>query len=160
MAALYGQLSGVQAIVPVPTPIVSFRTHVFSNQSKDPKIRKYSNLLSPFLIDVNNAGNNLGPAILRSQIAAKGANLDPLDIEILHDGVAKVYLCPQNLDHPLGQHQNIRYNKFYVFDGELLYNTTYHAIFPNDGFDIISNNILVPTIPSITAALGGDLGLM
>ena len=94
MASLHGELHGVHYIVHVPMPIVSFRTHAFGDQSKDPELEQSANLLSPFLIDVNNAGNNLGPAITRSQIAAKGANLDPFALAILHDEVAKVYLSP------------------------------------------------------------------
>ena len=69
-------------------------------------------------------------------------------------------MCPQKLDQPLGQPNNIRYDNLYVFDGNLLDNATYPAILPNDGFDLIPNNILVPTIPDITTALGGDCGLM
>ena len=160
MAALHGQLPGVQTIVPAPTPIISFRSHVFGDQSKNPEIGQYVNLLIPFLVDVKNYGNNLGPAILRYQIAEKGLNLYPLALSILHDVVAKVYMCPQKLDQPLGQPQNIRYGKLYVFDGNLLDNVTYHAILPNDGFDLIPNKILVPTIPAITAASGSDCGLM
>ena len=160
MAASHVQLPGVQAIVPASTPIASFRTHVFGDQLKDPDLGQYTNLLRPFLIDVNNAGSNLGPTILRSQIAAKGANLYPLALEILHDGVAKVYLCPQKLDQPLGQPHNVRYDKFYIFYGDLLDNAPYHTIPPNDGFDLIPHNILVPPIPAITAALGGDRSLM
>ena len=160
MAASHGQLPGVQAIVPAPMLIVSFRTHVFGDHSKDPNLGHYANLLRPLLIDVNNAGNNLGPYILGFHITAEGANLDPLSVAILHDGVAKVYMCPQNLHQPLGQPHNIRYNKFYVFNINILDNSTYHAILPNDGFDLIPNIILVPSIPSIVAALGGDRGLM
>ena len=160
MDAPHGQLTGVQTIVPAPTPTVSFKTHVFGYQSKDPELGQYANLLSPFLIDVINAGNNLGPAIIRSQIAAKEEILDPLGLEILRNGVAKVYLCPQKLDQPLGQPHNVRYHRFYVFDGNLLDKATYHAIIPNDCFNLIPNNILVPTIPAITFALGGDCDLI
>ena len=81
--------------MPAPTPIASFRTHVLGNQTKDPELGQYANLLSPFLIDVNNTDNNLGPAFLRSQIVEKGGNLDPLALAILHDGVDKVYISPQ-----------------------------------------------------------------
>ena len=112
MVALYGQLLGVKAIMPAPMSIASFRTHVFGDQSKDPEIEQYTNLLRPFLINVINDVNNLGPAILRSQITAKGANLDTLDLTTLHDGVAKVYLCHQNLNQPLGQPHKVRYKKF------------------------------------------------
>ena len=59
MADLHGRIPGALDIVPVPTPIVSFRTHLFGNQSKDPELEKYANLLSLFLVDINNAGNNL-----------------------------------------------------------------------------------------------------
>ena len=159
MAALYRQLPGVQAILHVPTSIVRFRTHVFGHQSNDSELRQYANLFRPFLVDVNNAGNNLGLAIIRSQIAAKGVNLDPLALAILHDGVVKVYLCPQNLDQPLGQPHNVLYDKLYVFDSNIRDNYTYHAILPNEGFNLIPNNILVTTFPQITATLGGDRGL-
>ena len=94
MAALHRQLPGVQAIVSAPTPIVSFRTDVFGDQSKDPELGQDANLLSPFLLYVHKSGNNLGPAILRSQISEKGANLYFLYPAILHDRVAKVYLRP------------------------------------------------------------------
>ena len=66
MAALHGRLPGFLAIMPAPTPIVIFITHVFGDQSKDPDIGQYTNLLSLFLIDINNAGNNLCPDIIRS----------------------------------------------------------------------------------------------
>ena len=92
MAALHGQLPGFQDILPAPNPIVSFRTHVFGDQSKDPNLRQYANLLSPFLIDVKNSGNNLGPDIIRSHITSKGVNLDPFYLAILYGLVAKVYL--------------------------------------------------------------------
>ena len=111
MAPLQGRLPGVLDIMPAPTPIVSFITHVFGDQSKDPELGQYANLLSPFLINLNNAGNNLCPAIIRSQITEKRANLDPLALAIFHNGVAKVYLCPQNLDQPLRQPHNVLYDK-------------------------------------------------
>ena len=111
MSALHVQIPGVLAIMPAPTPIVSLRTHFFCNKSKDPELGQYANLLSPFLINLNNAGNNLCPAIIRSQITEKRANLDPLALAIFHNGVAKVYLCPQNLDQPLRQPHNVLYDK-------------------------------------------------
>ena len=70
------------------------------------------------------------------------------------------FIFPPNLDQPLGQPHDVRYETFYVFDGDLLDNYTYHTILPNDGLVLIPNNILVPTIPAITDAIGGDRGLM
>ena len=81
MAALHGQLPGILAIVPLPTPIVSFRTHVFGDQSKDPELGQYANLLSPFLIDINNARNNSCPAIIRS--GAQFIPMDKLDLVLI-----------------------------------------------------------------------------
>ena len=86
------QLLGFQAIMPDPTPIASFRNHVFGNQSKDTELGQYTDLLIPFLVDVKNYSNNLGPYILRSKIVAWGESLDTLFLATLHDVVAKVYL--------------------------------------------------------------------
>ena len=57
-------------LVPAPAQNASFRTHVFADAANDPEQGNYTNLLNPFVIDVNNAGNNTAPAVL--QIAAKG----------------------------------------------------------------------------------------
>ena len=149
-----------QPLVPTPTPLVSFRTHVFQDPQRDPEQGHYQNLLNPFVIDIANVGNNVVPATLRNQIAAKGASLDPLALATLHDGKVKVYLCPQRLDQPLGQPPNPRYDTFYAFDGDLLDNVAYHATIPNACYDLIPNTILVSEVPAITAALGGDPNLV
>ena len=137
----------------------AFCTHVFSHAANDPENGDYANLLNPFLIDVNNGGNNAAPATLQNQIAAKGANLDPLALVILHKGVTKLYLCPQHLDQLLGPPVNPCYDTVYAFDGDLLDNDAYHAIVPNSCYNLIPNSILVPTIPTNTAALGADPNL-
>ena len=148
-------------LLPAPMPHVSFCTpHIFSNASNNPEAAKYANLLKPFLIGVNNTGNNTVPATLCNQIAAKGANLDPLALTIYHNGVAKIYLCLQRLDQPLGQSAHQHYNTVYTFaDSDLLDNYAYHAIIPNTCYDLIPNSILVPTVPTIMAALGADPNL-
>ena len=88
-----------QPSVPTLATPVSFCTHVFNDPQKDPEGENCANLLNPFLVDTA----NVTPAVLRNQIATKGATLDPLALALLHDGVAKVYLCPQRLDQLLGQ---------------------------------------------------------
>ena len=85
-----------QPLVPTPTAPVSFRTHVFNDPQKDPEQGVYQNLLNAFLIDTANAANNVPPATLRNQIAAKSAALDPLALATLHDGKIKVYLSAPN----------------------------------------------------------------
>ena len=146
-------------LVPTPTAPVSFRTHVFNDPQKDPELGSCHNLLNPFIIDIANPGNNIAVATLRNQIAAKGAALDPLALAILSDGKAKVYLCPQRLDQPLGQPPHNRYDTFYAFDGDLLDNIAYHAIIPNGSYDLIVNTVLVADVPTTLAAIGGDPNL-
>ena len=158
MAALQGQPQP-QVLAPAPTPIVSFCTHVFCGQSKYPEAGQCAHLLKPFLIDVNNAGNNAAPFSLCNQITFKVSNLEPIAFAMLYNAIAKIYLCPQRLDQPSGQQPHVHYKKFYVFDGDLLNNDDYHAILPNDFYDLIPNNILVPTVQTILAALAGNPGL-
>ena len=109
---------------------------------------------------MNNPANNPQPAALCSQIAGKGASLDPLALGVLVDSSMKVYLCPQCLALPLGQAPHQRYNQFHVFDSNLLDRDTYHATIPNGSYDVIPNNLLVPTLPTITAAIGADPNLV
>ena len=70
------------ALMPAPAPMVSFRSHVFDNPNKDPKLGQYANLLNPFLLVVDNPTNNIQPTALHAQIAAKGASLDPLALDV------------------------------------------------------------------------------
>ena len=46
-----------------------------------------------------------------------------------------------------------------MFDGDLLDRDTYHATIPNDSNDMIPNNLLVPTIPTIMTTIGADPNL-
>ena len=81
MDALHGQLPGVLAIVPAPTPIVSFRTHVFGDQSKDPELRQYANLLSLFLIDINMPATNYAQLLLGLEHFCRP--MDTLDLVLI-----------------------------------------------------------------------------
>ena len=68
----------------------------------------------------------------------------------------EVYLCPQRVASPLVQVPHQHHNQFYIFDGDLLDQDTYDATIPNDSHDMIPNNLQVPMVPAITAAIGAD----
>ena len=68
----------------MPRTREKFSTHDFSKATNNPEAGSYANLLNPFLIEINNAGNNTAPGMLQNQITAKGA------LAILTDSIAKI----------------------------------------------------------------------
>ena len=85
--------------------------------------------------------------------------MDPLALGIFADGRVQVYLCLQRLDQPLGQPNHNHWNHFYAFDGDLLGSTGYSVHVRDTIYRLIPNSINVPTVATITAAIGGDPNL-
>ena len=141
------------------TATPSFATHVYNDPSKDVDRGNYALLLAPFLIDPNNVGNSLTPEEIRNRINGRSTSMDPLALGVFVAGKVKIYLCPQRLDQPLGQPDHPRWNRFYAFDGDLLGGTSYNVHVRDTVYALIPNSINVPTIATITAAIGGDPNL-
>ena len=146
------QPPGFVAATPTPT----FVTTVFNDPSKDPDMGNYATLMAPFLIDPANANNNLTPAELRARVSGRANNLDPQAMCTFVDGTTRVYLCPKTLEQPLGAPNHPRWDTTYAFDGDLLEGTPYNVILSNNDYNLITNIIDVPTVATITAAIGGD----
>ena len=141
------------------TATPSFATHVYNDPTKDADNGNYAQVLAPFVIDPNNVGNSLAPDEIRNRINGRSTAMDPLALGILSEGRIRVYLCPQRLDQPLGQPNHNRWNRFYAFDGDLLGNTSYSVHVRDTIYGLVPNNINVPTVATITAAIGGDPNL-
>ena len=85
--------------------------------------------------------------------------MDPLAFCILIGGRVQAYLCPQRLDQPLGQPDHLRWNRFYVFDADLLGKTSYSVHICDSIYGLIPNRVNVPTVATVNAGIGGDPNL-
>lgn len=137
------------------TPTPTFATTVFNDANKDPDRGNYAHLMAPFLIDIANANNNLTPAEIRARVNSRTNNMDPQALCTFVGSAARVYLCPKTLEQPLGAGAHARWDVTYAFDGDLLDGTSYNVILPNNDFNLITNIVDVPTVPTVIAAIAG-----
>ena len=90
----------LQLAMPAP-PIASF-VQAFNDPSKDPLQGQYAGLIQTFAIVSNNAPTNVSPQTLCEFVAAAGTQQNLVALTYIHEGIAKVLLCPQRLDQALG----------------------------------------------------------
>jgi len=74
----------------------------------------------------------------------------------IHEGVAKVLLCPQRLDQALGAPPCPLYGKPFAFEGNLFNNQGLNVELPNEFFSLVGNQLLVPTAQVIQTAVAAD----
>ena len=148
----------IPGLVPATAP-PTFASHVYNDPSKDTDHGNYAPLLAPFIIDPNNVGNSLTPKEIQNCINGRSTAMDPLGLGILVEGKIKVYLCPQQLDQPLGQPDHARWGRFYAFDGDLLGTTSYNVHVCDTIYGLIPNILNVPNVAMIVAAVGGNPNL-
>ena len=146
---------GIAAATTPPT----FVSTVFNDPNNDPDAGNYATLLAPFLYDTANANNNVNPPELRALVNGRANNMDAQAMGYLVDNVVRVILCPKSLEQPLGSAAHTRWNTMYAFDGDLLGNTAFNVVVDNGIWGLIPNIVDVPTVGTITAAVGGDPGL-
>ena len=82
----------VQLTMPTP-PVASF-VQAFNDPSKDPLQGQYAGLFDSFAINPNNAQASVSPQALRDLVAAAGTQRNLVALTYIHEGVAKVLLCP------------------------------------------------------------------
>ena len=143
---------GIAAATTPPT----FAATVFNDPSNDPDTGNYATLLAPFLYDTANANNNTNPPELRALVNGRANNMDAQAMGILVDNVMKVILCPKTLEQPLGTAAHGRWNTMYAFDGDMLGGTAFNVVVDPGVWGLIPNIVDVPTVGTITAAVGGD----
>ena len=134
----------------------TFASDYFNDPSKDPYNGSYQALMSPFLIDINNPAR-VQPAVVRAMVAAATNNQEALLFCILHGGKTRSYLCPQKMENTVGtQFPTHLVNKYIAFDGDLHPNNGVNVELSNGMFDLLNNQVLVPTVDHITAQLAAD----
>ena len=74
----------------------------------------------------------------------------------IHEGVAKVLLCPQRLDQALRTPPCTLYGKMIAFEGNLFNNQGLNVKLLNDFFSLVGNQLLVPTVQVIQTAVAAD----
>ena len=137
----------------------TFASDYFNDPSKDPYNGSYLHLMSPFLIDINNAAA-ITPAQVRTSIAAATNNQEALLLCILHNGKTRNYLCPQRFENTVGlQLPPNLVNRIFAFDGDLHRSQGFNVELPNQLFELIGNTVLVPTVAHITAQIAADPNL-
>ena len=143
------------SLVPVPQPALF--ANLFSDASNDPHNGDYRALLAPFDIDINNAGNNVTPDVVRQQIAAAGNQRVPLALVLLVEGRLKPYFLPFRLEQAVGATPNPAIDgKIFAYDGELIHNQGILVEIINSSFSQITNQVQVGTVAHIKAQLLAD----
>ena len=136
-----------QGPLPVPTQAnVTFDGDCFSDTSKDSYSGDYSTLYDSFNVNPNNAANVTTPNIIRDSVAAAGAAYNPLALVYISDNKVHVLVCPLRIDCPLGASNLSIYGKTYAFNGDLYRNQGLNVEIPNNLFNLVSNQYLVPTV--------------
>jgi len=74
----------------------------------------------------------------------------------IHEGIAKVLLCPQHLDQSLGAPPYTLYGKIFAFKGDLFDNQGLNVELLNDIFSLAGNQLLVPKAQVIKTAVAAD----
>ena len=66
-------------------------------------------------------------------------------------------MCPQQIDHPLGSPILSTYGKTFAFDGNLYCNQGINVDIPNNLYNLLTNQHLVPKVNHITTTIAqGD----
>lgn len=113
----------------------------------------YTSVLAPFNIDINNANQNLTPAAVQNLVlSAQGA----MPLLLLHGNLVHVYLQPTMFHARLGLPATEWDNCMFITKGDLINNHPITANWSSDFFHQIPNQVLVPTVNTITNAFAAD----
>ena len=149
---------GAPAAPLMPAPHTASFSSLFADPARDPHHGDYTQLLTPFDIDVNNTGSAMRPENVRALVATAGSRRMPLAAGMLVNGRLRLFFLPFKWEPILGAPVDPSLDgKFIAFDGELIYNQGSLVEIPSDAFNRITNQVLVRTIPALKAALAGDL---
>ena len=134
----------------------TFGGDYFSDTSKDPHSGDYSSLYDSFDVDPNNATNATNTTAsntIRDSVAAAGAAYNLLAFVYMSDNKAQDLMCPQRIDRPLGAPNLSIYGKTYAFNGDLYRNQGLNVEIPNNMFNLVANQHLIPAVAHITTTI-------
>ena len=163
MQAAAAQPTAPPAANPLNVPTVryySFGQDLFGDPSKDPWNGQCQGLLAPFDVDINQGAQNATPAQVRDSLTNSTNNLEPIAIVLLQEGAARTYLLPLRMTSTLGRQYPAHIDgRMFALDGDLHRNCPLVVELPDMLFNLIGNQVLVPTVAHITAQLGADPNL-
>ena len=163
MQAAAGQQAALAAANPLNMPTVryhSFEQDLFGDPSKDPWHGPCQSLLATFDVDINQGGQNATPAQVHDSLTNSTNNLEPIVIILLQEGAARAYLLPLRMTSTLKMQYPAHIDgRMFALDGDLHRNCPLVVELPDALFNLIGNQVLVPTVAHITAQLGVDPNL-
>lgn len=113
----------------------------------------YNDVLAPFAIDVQNAGNNMAPATVQSLVlGAEGA----VPLLLMHDGMIHVYLQPTLFKQRLGLPATRWDNSIFVSKGDLVNNHPITANWSSHYFHQIPAAVVAPSVDTIKNAYAAN----
>ena len=122
MAAAQQAGGGAPGVLPVPAPFSARLASIFADNSKDPTSGNPGALMSPFLYDVNNLGNNTDTTTIKNRLAQSGNQRLFFATTVLAQGKARLYSCVLRWDDDLVASNPDLDGKFFAFEGELVEN--------------------------------------
>lgn len=140
--------------VPALTPVL-FAT-LFADADRDPTNGDPGRLLSPFVNDLTNPAANTATAELQNALAQSGNERQLLAATIIAGGRARSYVCPFRWEDGLTTNNPTLNNKYFAIAGELVWNQGHVVEFERAVFDLLHNQVAVPTPATIAAAFAAD----
>ena len=155
-AAGGGAANPPQPPLPVPARTPALFAAIFADASRDPTGGDPSLLLGPFVHDLNNGGNNTATAQLRDALVHTGNERQLIATTIMSGGQARAYVCPFRWDDGLVHQNPTLANKYFAIEGELVGDHGHTVEIDRGVFDLLHNQVAVPSTATILAAYAAD----
>ena len=140
------------------TPAPAEFSKLYSDASTDPTNNQPGLLMEPFLHSLTNAASNMSTENLRGRLTAlSGRGKYVYAAAIISDGKAYPYVLPEKWVPSLTNPDPRLDNKIFAYAGELIANQAHTVEIPAEVFNLLNNQVLVPTVPTIQAFLQADV---
>ena len=143
--------------LPVPAQTPALFATLFADADRDPTKGNPGTLLGPFHHDLNNAGANTPTGDLRNMLAISGAQQLLMAVTIISGGRARAYICPFRWEDGLTNNNPALTNKNFALEGELIGSQGHTVEFDRGVFDLLQQQVAVPTVTTIQAAYAADV---
>ena len=155
-AAGGGAANPPQPPLPVPAQTPALFATLFADANRDPTSGNPGTLLRPFVHDLNNAGANTTTAGIRDALAASGSQHLLIAVTIVAGGKARAYVCPFRWEDGLTNNNPALVNKYFALEGELIGSQGHTVEIDRGVFDLLNQQVAVPTVATILAAYAAD----